>query len=124
VHPDPQITEVPRLRNDCGFSNCKLQYNYVRNAAVLHLWNYKTVSFLNKLLRTSNLISLTDRNLFLKTSAQYNSSNIHCFCLRSIKLVSGEISTSNHSLYFVVNWLQITDSHAVIVLDTYIVSYI
>jgi len=40
--------------------------------------------------------------------------------LRSTKLVSGEISTSNHSLYFVaVNWLQTTDGHAVIVLDTH-----
>jgi hypothetical protein len=39
--------------------------------------------------------------------------------LRLTKLISGEISTSNHSLYFVaVNWLHITGGHAVIVLDT------
>jgi len=57
-------------------ANCELQYSYVRNAAVLYLWNRKTVSFLNKFLRTSNLISFTDRIFFLKTSAQYDSSNI------------------------------------------------
>ena len=101
-------------------TNCKLQYSCVRNADVLYLWNYKTVSFLNKFLRKSNLISFTDRNLFLKTSAQYDSSTIQCSCLRSTKLISGEISTSNHSLYFVaVNWLQITDGHALTVLDTH-----
>jgi len=101
-------------------ANCKLQYNCVRNAAVLYLWNYKTVSFLNKFIRTSNLISFIDRNLFLKTSAQYDSSSIQCFCLRLTKLISGEISASNNSLYFVaVSWLKITDGHAVLVPDTH-----
>ena len=101
-------------------ANCKLQYSCVRNAVVLYLWNCKTFSFLNKFLRTSNLISFTDRNLFLKTSAQYDSSSIQCFCLRLTKLISGEISASNHSLYFVaVSWLKITDGHAVFVLDTH-----
>jgi len=103
-------------------ANCKLQYNCVRNAAVFYLWNYvyKTVSFLNKFLRTSNLFGFTDRNLFLKISAQYDSNSIQCFCLRLTKLISGEISTSINSLYFVaVRWLKITDGHAVIVLDTH-----
>lgn len=102
-------------------ANCKLQYNYVCNEAVLYLWNCKIVSFYNKFLRTNDFVSSTDRNLFL-SHLLHNMTPPACQSVyfRSTKFLSGEISTSNHSLYFVaVNWYQITGCHAVIISDTH-----